>query len=257
FGKALLMSAAVAVDDRESATTMMEALFSHAEESGGQLSFNEQRSDSYARLIDSPIRSNCTILSALIDYKRQWGDERFRDTPQKLMHVSVAQRNQAGYWPNSQENVFCVNAIRNYADEYEAPIEDLTGVLHWPGIEGELKAHFDARTAASEVLSGPDLTPGEAASLELGHEGNGRLYYNVRLDYVMPPNAVKAANAGMTVKRHYYVQRDSVWQPVTDKTALQRGDIVRIDLEVSTPTQRHHVVLTDPLPGAFEAVNRE
>src|SRR5699024_8840576 len=52
FGKALLMSAAVAVDDRESATTMMEALFSHAEESAGQLSFNEQRSDSYARLLD-------------------------------------------------------------------------------------------------------------------------------------------------------------------------------------------------------------
>jgi uncharacterized protein YfaS (alpha-2-macroglobulin family) len=29
-----------------------------------------------------------------------------------------------------------------------------------------------------------------------------------------------------------------------------------VDLIVDAPTERHHVVLTDPLPGAFEAVNR-
>src|SRR5690625_4447354 len=257
FGNALLLSAAVAVDDKESATALLETIFSHAEESGGTLSFNEQRSDGYARLLDTPLRANCAILSALVEYKRRWGDKNLlSDTPQKLMRWVVGERNLAGHWPNSQENVFCVRAIRQYAKEYESPVNDLTGVLQVSD-NVALKAHFDTRTVAAEVLAGPKVAPGEAFSLSLAHEGAGRLYYNARVRYILPPDAVTTANAGMVVKRHYHIQRDGGWQPVTKATELKRGDIVRIDLEVSTPTRRHHVVLTDPLPGAFEAMNRE
>jgi alpha-2-macroglobulin len=53
------------------------------------------------------------------------------------------------------------------------------------------------------------------------------------------------------------VQRGADWVRVGPDTALARGDIVRVDLDVDTPTERHYVVLSDPLPGAFEAVNRD
>src|SRR5699024_11151762 len=55
----------------------------------------------------------------------------------------------------------------------------------------------------------------------------------------------------------YAVQRGDSWQPVKADTQLKRGDIIRVALDVDAPTERHHVVVTDPLPGAFEAVNRQ
>jgi uncharacterized protein YfaS (alpha-2-macroglobulin family) len=257
FGQALLLQAAIASGDRSSADTIAKSLLSYAEESAGEISFNEKEEGVYMELLATPLRSNCAILDALSRYKAAWGAENLvGTTPQKLMRWVAARRQDDGSWPNSQENVFCTSAITHYADAYEPSVSGLTGTLVLPGHKPQ-STTFSSRAAPVAHLAAPGGKPGATLPVTIERQGKGRLYYGVRVHYTLPPDAVTAADAGMTLQRHYYIQRGNAWKEVDADTELERGDIVRVDLIVDTPTARHHVVLSDPLPGAFEAVNRQ
>src|SRR5699024_5177622 len=106
-----------------------------------------------------------------------------------------------------------------------------------------------------EPVSFSAPAPAGEAVARVTRGGTGRLYYGVRLSYLLPPQAVGSTDAGFSVTRAYYVRRGGDWVRLTPAVTLKRGDIVRVELTVDTPAERHHVVLTDPLPGAFEAVN--
>ncbi|HEX7339727.1 MAG TPA: MG2 domain-containing protein [Rhodanobacteraceae bacterium] len=256
FGQALLLDAAIAVHDRDSADTIVKSLLNNAEESAGEISFNQHREFTYADILATPLRANCAILDALSRYHTAYGDENLVGTvPQKLMRWVGAQRATDGAWPNSQENVFCTTATTHYADAYEKPVKSLTGTLELPGAKPQT-ATFASRATPAVKLAGPTAQPGQMFDVKLARGGQGRLYYGVQVHYMMRPDALPAADAGMTLSRQYFVQDGTKWLPVTDKTRLKRGDIVLVALTVDAPTMRHHVVLTDPLPGGFEAVNR-
>lgn len=256
FGQALLLDAAVATHDRASADAIAKSLLNHAEESAGEVSFNQHREFDYADILATPLRSNCAILDALSRYHTAWGDENLvGPVPQKLMRWVAAQRTTSGDWPNSQENVFCTTATAHYADAYEKPVQALTGTLMLPGQKPQ-STTFASRATPAVKLAGPAAKPGLQFEVKLTRGGKGRLYYGVQVRYMMPPGRLPAADAGMTLSRKYFVQDGTKWNPVTAKTVLHRGDIVLVVLTVDSPTTRHHVVLSDPLPGAFEAVNR-
>ncbi len=256
FGQALLLDAAIATHDRGSADAIAKSLLNHAEESAGEISFNQHREFAYADILATPLRANCAILDALSRYHTAFGDENLVGTvPQKLMRWIGLQRATDGAWPNSQENVFCTTATTHYADAHEVPVKALTGTLTLPGAKPQTAA-FASRATPAVKLAGPAAKPGETFDVQLARGGEGRLYYGVQVHYMMQPDALPAADAGMTLSRAYFVQAGSRWLPVTAKTVLKRGDIVLVALTVDAPTTRHHVVLTDPLPGAFEAINR-
>ena len=257
FGQALLLDAALGTHDHASAQVIVKSLLSHAEESAGEISFNEDEPGVYLDLLGTPLRSNCAVLDALSRYKTEIGEQGLLGTtPQKLMRWVAAQRRNAGGWPNSQENVFCTSAIVHYADAYEPPVHDLSARVQWPG-QAPATATFAARSTPGTSISAPAAAPGQNFNVDVAHGGQGRLYYNVRVSYAMAPDALPPADAGFTLKRSYAVQRGRTWLPVGPASVLKRGDIVRVALDVDAPTERHHVVVTDPLPGAFEAVNRQ
>ena len=257
FGRALLLDAALDTDDRASARAIVRSLLSSAEESAGEISFNEQRSDAYASLLATPLRDNCAVLDALSLYKRRFGDQGLLGTtPQKAMRWITARRRNSGGWPNSQENVFCTTAVVHYADAYEPPVRDL-GARVTGSAAPARHARFASRGSAPVSLRLPAPAPGSTASIRIARSGHGRLYYQLRLSYAMPPDALAPADAGFSIRRSYAVQRGLRWVPVVPGTVLLRGDVVRVELDVDAPTERHYVVVSDPLPGGFEAVNRQ
>jgi uncharacterized protein YfaS (alpha-2-macroglobulin family) len=257
FGQALLLDAALGTDDHASAQVIVKSLLSHAEESAGEISFNEDEPGIYLDLLGTPLRSNCAVLDALSRYKAEIGDQGLLGTtPQKLMRWVASRRRNAGGWPNSQENVFCTSAIVHYADAYEPPVHDLSAQVQWPG-QAPATAKFAARSTPGTSISAPAAAPGQGFDVDVAHAGQGRLYYNVLVRYAMAPDALPPADAGFTLKRSYAVQHGRDWVPVGPASVLKRGDIVRVALDVDAPTERHHVVVIDPLPGAFEAVNRQ
>src|SRR5699024_2727204 len=177
------------------------------------------------------------------------------DTPQKLMRWVVEQRDTHGGWPSTQENIFCTRATSRYADAYEAPIQALQGTVKVA--DRQQNATFNAPTDKPVTLDTVPLAAAQSSQVAIQHQGQGRLYYGVTLRYLMPPESLAAANAGLTLEREYFVQQGKSWQKITPQTALKRGDIVRVELTIDAPTARHHVLLNDPLPGAFEAINRD
>ena len=257
FGRALLLDAALDTGDRSSARIIVQSLLSSAEESAGEISFNEPRSDAYASLLATPLRANCAVLDSLSLYKRRFGDQGLLGaTPQKAMRWISARRRNSGGWPNSQENVFCTTAILHYAEAYEPAVHELGAQVTVAGAPTR-HARFASRDAAAAALELPAPPAGRATKVDIGHRGHGRLYYELRLSYAMPPAALAPADAGFGIRRSYAVQRGMQWEPVGPGSVLQRGDVVRVELDVDVPTERHYVVVSDPLPGAFEAVNRQ
>jgi len=117
------------------------------------------------------------------------------------------------------------------------------------------EARFSSRRDPARTLSA--AAPVGSAALTIAHGGKGRLYYGVRLDYSRPALGVASVDAGFSVQRQYAVLESGRWRKVRRTSTLHRGDIVRVELTLDVPAERHYVVLTDPLPGAFEAVNHQ
>jgi hypothetical protein len=69
FGLAAYLDAAVKVKGAEGvARSAAGLILSHANQSGGQFHFSENWDDGYYQMLGTPMRSNCAILSAFLDY---------------------------------------------------------------------------------------------------------------------------------------------------------------------------------------------
>ena len=88
-------------------------------------------------------------------------------------------------------------------------------------------------------------------------EGEGRLYYDTVLSYEPAQMNGDSINAGIEIHREYSVERDGKWVLGQNPLQVKTGDLVRVDLFVSLPSERYFVVVEDPVPGGLEPVNRE
>jgi uncharacterized protein YfaS (alpha-2-macroglobulin family) len=84
----------------------------------------------------------------------------------------------------------------------------------------------------------------------------GAVYYQARLRYAPAVLPTTPVQAGLdVVQRCRAVAEKSGDEEGAVGTAFRVGDWVRCEVEVSTPTARNFVVLDNPIPGGFEAVN--
>ena len=260
FGKAHFLLAALGVAGSESMRAeVADLILAHANQSGGKFVFSEVIDDSYARILSSALRTNGAVLSALTAYSRtDSGRQQVGDAPFKIVRYITQSRENRDHWENTQENMFCLNALIDYSRLYESEAPDL-----------KLRATFDTQTLGraefSDLRDDPvvfqrpigAVDPGRTATITVDREGQGRLYYSARLAYA--PQALKSdpINAGIEIHREYSLERNGRWQLLNGKMQLKRGDLVRVDLFVSLPTARNFVVVDDPVPGGLEPINRD
>jgi uncharacterized protein YfaS (alpha-2-macroglobulin family) len=256
FGKALLLHAALAGGDGAGTQRILTDLLARSEQTSGSISFQETRADAYSSLLASPLRANCAVLDALVAAARSGGPQAPAVKPLlgRLVRWIDERRGSRGSWPNSQENVFCTTAEAHYAQAFEGPVRSLSAQVRAGG-RTIGAARFASRRDPPRTLSA--AAPAGSAAVSIAHGGQGRLYYGVRLDYSRPALGVASVNAGFSVRRRYEVIDGKDWVAVGPGTILRRGEIVRVDLTVDVPAERHYVVVTDPLPGGFEAVNHQ
>ncbi|MCP4697019.1 MAG: large extracellular alpha-helical protein [Gammaproteobacteria bacterium] len=259
FGKAEFLAAAMRVADTEEIRNEAAAMiYAQSSQSGGKISFNETLDDGFSRILASPLRDNCAILSALTEYQESQGTKADGDIPAKLARSIVAARKSRTHWENTQENLFCMNALTDYARAFE---KDKPEML----VRGRLGEQPLGETQFSDVKNPPvsfehamtPADPGRKTSVKLTREGTGRLYYGVRLAYAEKAESAQAVNAGIEVRREYSIERDGKWVLLESPMALKTGDLVRVDLFLSLPAARNFVVVDDPVPGGLEPVNRD
>ncbi len=160
-----------------------------------------------------------------------------------------------GHWLTTQENAWT-----------------LLGLTRWMKGSGELQANYTYAVG----LNGETLGAGEANSdtlrqtLELKVDihnmlpdalnrlaitrqaGAGNLYYTAYLNVTLPVEQIQPLARGITVSRSYY-RLDDLTTPVTQ---TQQGELLLTRLTLVAPNSLHYVVVDDPLPAGFEAVDQ-
>jgi uncharacterized protein YfaS (alpha-2-macroglobulin family) len=133
-----------------------------------------------------------------------------------------------------------------------------------PLTSGEALTTGEIITPSEAITSGKTsspslLQPGEnRVTIVLGAAGqepSGRLYYGMSLVANRAPRegivpALQTHARSITVRRSYQLQGDK-----TSATRFQRGALVQVHLTLDVPEESWYVVVDDPLPGGFEALN--
>lgn len=229
--------------------SLMQEIMNRSEITSGKVVFSESHDDGFSRILHSTTRSNCLLLTAFTEVTPDGS----LVTP--LMR-HIAQSRRANRWNNTQENIYCLNAMRDYARIYENVAPDFTV----SGTFGEYELgtiRFQGMDAEPSVLSYQysDDDPGRTQQLKVKKVGKGRLYYTARLKLAYQEPRIDAVNAGMTVVRSYYKLDDGNWIALGDSADIKRGDLVRVQLKINIPIERLYVAVNDPLPAGLEPIN--
>jgi uncharacterized protein YfaS (alpha-2-macroglobulin family) len=262
FGKAHYLQALNHVQGADAGAIKKEVLsliLSHANESGGKIAFTEQLDNAYVRMLHSDLRTSCAVLSGLVGQSKVLLEQSgAKDLPFKLVRSITQTRKQRDRWENTQENMFCMNALIDYRRQHEAvePIfsvqvhmdNRLMGATRFKSFRAEA-AHFERPISEED--------PGRGTDVRIRRKGKGRLYYAVRLFYSPSELKQRRINSGIEVRREYSVERDGAWIKLENPAVVERGELVRSDIYVTLPTPRNFVVVDDPVPGGLEPVNRD
>jgi uncharacterized protein YfaS (alpha-2-macroglobulin family) len=258
FGKAQYLQAATTLGvSLELQQEVVDMLYASANETGGKFIFSEPRLSGYERILATPLRSNCAILSSLLHYES--ANKRDSATPFKLVRSITQSRNRKGYWQNTQENMFCMNALIDFSRIYEStpPNFTLKATLDKKPL-GEVVTFNDVKNEPATFarpIQKNDI--GQKTKVKLIKKGDGRYYYTTRLTFSPKELKKRSINSGIEVHREYHVQRDNRWVRLNAPMSLTRGELVRVDLFLSLPSTRNFVVVNDPVPGGLEPVNRD
>ena len=259
FGKAHYLQAALSVKGGDKiAMKVADMILAHSIQSGGKYSFNEELDDSYARILATPLRANCGILSSLLKYDSSMrADSSISQIPFKLVRTITQTRGNREHWENTQENIFCLNSLIDYSRIYEnvKPNMSITASLDKEKIgKAKFKDLRDDMVTLERPINATDV--GAKRKVNISRKGDGRLYYATRMSYATLDENANRINSGIDLRKEYSVERDDKWVLLKNPNEIKRGELVRVDIYVSLPTARNFVVVDDPVPGGLEPVNR-
>ena len=234
---------------------IIDHVMARSNSTSGKLAFSEVLDDGFNRLLTTQLRSNCAVLSAFSGIQ---GDDGFDQLAPRLVRSITQARGNRDHWENTQENVFCLNALIDYARRWEAADPE----MKFEALLDDTRmgaGEFTAVTNPAQEFSTPILAshPGSQSEVVINREGRGRLYYATRLAYAPKSDNAERVNAGIDLRREYAVLRDGEWRKLSGEAVIERGELVRVDLFVNLPTARNFVVVDDHVPGGLEPVNRD
>jgi len=209
--------------------------------------------EAFGWIFASDARATAFGLSALLVHDASAG---FQQLAQRMVQYLMDERQQ-GHWTSTQDNAAVLEAFHRYVDAYEAEAPDFAAEVTLAG-RTLLETSFRERTVRSEHTTvSDDVLPTDVLDLRISKDdGPGRLYYTARLRSETDA-PVAARDQGLRIERT--VERldadGEVIATVTPDAALPLGALVRVTLRVQSPTDRHYVVVDDPLPAGLETVS--
>jgi len=188
-------------------------------------------------------RTTATILRALLALDPQ--------SPLVAKTVRYLMLNRlGGYWRTTQETAQVLIALTDYLAQSRELEANFTYEVFIDG-KSVSKQSVNRENIAQQQSVTLGLTPGNH-EVRIVKQGMGRVYYASALTYYADVERVGAAKSleGPTISREYL-------DPKTGKplTSFKVGDIVRVKLTVDVPRESWYVMVTDPLPAGFEAIN--
>jgi uncharacterized protein YfaS (alpha-2-macroglobulin family) len=242
FGKTLLLKALNKGRGSISAqNTLIQELMNKAKVSPTSAHFEDDEGREGRWIYASNNRTSALILQSLLDV----------GTENPLLS-SVARwlvdKRKAGTWTSTQENFYVFYALSEYYGRYERIQPDFKLAVSLAG-KSLLDESFKTRNRVEKrTRSLSDLPPGKTVSLKIDKKGEGRLYYQTRLSYA-PTKEMAAVDQGFSVIK------DITTLDGKPLETIRAGTMAVVTLQVILPQESLFVVLDDPLPAGFEAVN--
>ena len=211
--------------------------------------------DRYAVLMDSETRTSALVLRGLLAARPA------HPLGSKLAMGLLAVR-RGGTWRNTQETAWSLLALDDYRKAQEKVVPDFTAHV-FLGETQLFQAAFQGRSLENPKTQVPTLglVAGSGAVLSFDVEGQGRLFYEARLRYAPRALPQKALERGFFIKKTLRaVTAEGLEEalkivPETGTSSFKGGDLILADVIVVTPSPRELVVIDDPLPAGFEAVD--
>lgn len=255
FSRALLLHAlAVGKGPELMRKTLLKELENSLSISGNSAKFVENVGDEYAALMDSPVRTTAIVLRALL------AEEPKHELAARLVR-GILDARERGRFRSTQEAAFALVALDDYRRlrETSAPNFSVKALL---GDEPIATLNAKGKGIFTETGSSPmgALFAG-GPSIVLEKEGSGTLYYELRLKYARRTQPATALDGGFFVKKTIRPVKPTELANATKiipETTVQRvkaGDLVLTDLVIVAPSPSSYVVVEDPLPAGFEAVD--
>ncbi|MEP7198173.1 MAG: hypothetical protein ABI874_00030, partial [Chloroflexota bacterium] len=167
---------------------------------------------------------------------------------------------QTGSWATTQETAWAVLALT----EYMQTTGELSGqftyrvALNGKPLGSEVKVD-KSNIDQTQIVSVPmkELALNAANDLLIARgAGDGKLYYSANLRYYLAGDNIPALNKGILIGRQYYAVDQATLKPSDTAIASAKvGDYVQVKLVIVAPSDLHYLVVEDPLPAGFEAVD--
>jgi hypothetical protein len=215
----------------------------------------ENTGDEYAVLMDSQARTSALVLRALLSVKPD------HPLAAELARGLLIQRVD-GSWRSTQETAYALLALDAYRKAQEKAVPDFQ-VKALLGEQSVLEAEFRERSLSAQQarVSLAKLAGSKSSSLVFEKRGSGTLFYQARLRYARRTLPTDTLDQGFFVQKGLRpVTPEGLPQAlgsIADTVAprFRGGDLVIADLVIVTPSPRDFVVVDDPLPAGFEAVD--
>ncbi|MBF0468799.1 MAG: hypothetical protein HQK61_07940 [Desulfamplus sp.] len=336
FGKAHFLIAALQVNGAQaSVDKVWDMILAKSHHSAGKVVFDESLDTGFYRILESSMRTNGALLSAVVQYGKKAAESKSEDGTQKersreaedlafkLVRTITDTRGRKSSGENTQENIFCMNGLAEYSAAYErvassvrkknSQMEENSRNIIEAGTLLKHKANtIEAKSILKHELLGDQVMgsasfsdlkdqpviftkpispsdPGKKADIVITSNSVGTLYYSAGMSYAPKDDFDKPVNSGMEIRREYSIERNGKWellnktrgveQPDNTKAEQQLsggqqetsgqamsqpqsqvihpGDLIRVDIFLSLPTARNFPVISDPVPGGLEPVNRD
>lgn len=256
FSRALLLHAMVRTkSDPASVEKLAGELEGHVRLDGKVARAVANTGDHYAVLMDSDTRTSALVLRALLAARPA------HPLGARLAMGLLAAR-RGGTWRNTQETAWSLLALDEYRKAQEKTEPDF--VAHVFLGEAEIAhAGFHGRSLEQPRTALPAARLVAVAGAPLGFtvEGQGRLFYEARLRYAKKTLPREGLERGFYVKKTLRAVRPEGLEealksvPEASARAFRGSDLVLGDVVVVTSSPREFVVIDDPLPAGFEAVD--
>ncbi len=183
--------------------------------------------------MSSPLRTTAMVLHALVEL-----DGKNPSIP-GLVRAIMKDRRKRTYI-DTQSNLYSLLALSAYAKANNAKTPSINVAL-------------DGQQIISGALSGKQrmrvATVPLAANGELTFAPQGEVTYSVEVKYRKKPEALKFENKGLGITREYLDEKG------VPKTSFTVGDVVVVRLSLQLNEDVNHIMISDAIPAAFEALN--
>jgi uncharacterized protein YfaS (alpha-2-macroglobulin family) len=242
FGKTLLLKTLNKGKGSISAqNTLIQELMNKAKVSPTSAHFEDDEGREGRWIYASNSRTSALILQSLLEVGK--------DDP-LLSSVArwLVERRKAGTWTSTQDNFYVFYALSEFYRKYENVAPDFKIAVSMAGkelMEGSFKIKNKVERKIHPLS---DLEPGKIVSLKIDKEGEGKLYYQARLSYA-PKQEQAAIDQGLSVVK------DITTLDGKPLESIRAGTLAVVTLKAILSQESLFVVLEDPLPAGFEAVN--